>query len=187
MPNRDSFIWQDPRPDTSAKECMKNCVESEDDQDRVDGGRQGPDAADDRTARRNAAEIEVGRNDPCMREESRCNCDSLISCWRVGSAPRRWSSPASARAPSNGAEAGVRPQHGQLPDLPRDQGRRRVRQCRSAAARHEGRASRTARSWSAIISDETKRNPQTVMPPFGRNLILTDQEIEAIVDFLYTR
>jgi sulfur-oxidizing protein SoxX len=39
----------------------------------------------------------------------------------------------------------------------------------------------------AIISDETKRNPETVMPPFKRNLILTDQEIEAIVDFLYTR
>ena len=39
----------------------------------------------------------------------------------------------------------------------------------------------------AIISDETKRNPQTVMPPFGRNLILTEQEIEAIVDFLYTQ
>ena len=39
----------------------------------------------------------------------------------------------------------------------------------------------------AIVSDETKRNPLTVMPPFKRNLILTDQEIEAIVDFLYTR
>ncbi len=39
----------------------------------------------------------------------------------------------------------------------------------------------------AIISDETKRNPQTVMPPFKRNLILTDEEIEAVVDFLYTR
>ena len=39
----------------------------------------------------------------------------------------------------------------------------------------------------AIISDETKRNPLTVMPPFKRNLLLTDQEIEAIVDFLYTR
>ena len=39
----------------------------------------------------------------------------------------------------------------------------------------------------AIISDETKRNPQTVMPPFKRNLILDDKEIEAIVDFLYTR
>jgi sulfur-oxidizing protein SoxX len=39
----------------------------------------------------------------------------------------------------------------------------------------------------AVVSDETKRNPQTVMPPFKRNLILTDKEIEAIVDFLYTR
>ncbi len=40
---------------------------------------------------------------------------------------------------------------------------------------------------AAIIFDETKRNPQTVMPPFGRNLILTKQEIEQVVDFLYTR
>jgi sulfur-oxidizing protein SoxX len=38
----------------------------------------------------------------------------------------------------------------------------------------------------AIVHDETKRNPQTVMPPFGRNLILTDKEIESIVDFLYS-
>jgi L-cysteine S-thiosulfotransferase len=38
----------------------------------------------------------------------------------------------------------------------------------------------------AIRTDETKRNPQTVMPPFGRNRILTDQEINAIVDFLQT-
>ncbi|MEJ2431781.1 MAG: sulfur oxidation c-type cytochrome SoxX [Pseudolabrys sp.] len=39
----------------------------------------------------------------------------------------------------------------------------------------------------AIISDETKYNELTVMPPFKRNLILTDKEIEDIVDFLYTR
>jgi len=38
----------------------------------------------------------------------------------------------------------------------------------------------------AIIFDETKRNPQTMMPPFGRNRILTEQEINAIVDFLQT-
>ena len=38
----------------------------------------------------------------------------------------------------------------------------------------------------AIISDETKRNALTVMPPFKRNLILNDKEIEEIVDFLYT-
>jgi L-cysteine S-thiosulfotransferase len=38
----------------------------------------------------------------------------------------------------------------------------------------------------AIVTDETKRNPLTVMPPFGRNRILTEQEINAIVDFLQT-
>jgi L-cysteine S-thiosulfotransferase len=38
----------------------------------------------------------------------------------------------------------------------------------------------------AILNDETSRNPQTVMPPFGRNRILTEQEINAIVDFLQT-
>jgi sulfur-oxidizing protein SoxX len=38
----------------------------------------------------------------------------------------------------------------------------------------------------AILVDETKRNPQTAMPPFGRNHILTEQEINAIVDFLQT-
>ena len=37
-----------------------------------------------------------------------------------------------------------------------------------------------------IVTDETKRNPQTLMPPFGRNLILSDKEISAVVDFLYT-
>jgi len=38
----------------------------------------------------------------------------------------------------------------------------------------------------AILTDETKRNPQTMMPPFGRNRILTKEEIDAIVDFLQT-
>ena len=38
----------------------------------------------------------------------------------------------------------------------------------------------------AILNDETKRNQQTVMPPFGRNRILTEQEINAVVDFLQT-
>jgi L-cysteine S-thiosulfotransferase len=38
----------------------------------------------------------------------------------------------------------------------------------------------------AILTDETKRNPQTAMPPFGRNRILTEREIDAIVDFLQT-
>ena len=38
----------------------------------------------------------------------------------------------------------------------------------------------------AIVTDETERNPLTVMPPFGRNRILTAKEIDAVVDFLQT-
>jgi len=38
----------------------------------------------------------------------------------------------------------------------------------------------------AIVTDETMRNPLTAMPPFGRNRILTEQEINAVVDFLQT-
>jgi L-cysteine S-thiosulfotransferase len=38
----------------------------------------------------------------------------------------------------------------------------------------------------AILTDATQRNPQTVMPPFGRNRILTEKEISAVVDFLQT-
>ena len=38
----------------------------------------------------------------------------------------------------------------------------------------------------AIITDETTRNPLTVMPPFGRNRLLTEKEISAVVDFLQT-
>lgn len=36
------------------------------------------------------------------------------------------------------------------------------------------------------IWDQTQFNPSTVMPPFGRHRILTDDEINKIVDFLYT-
>ncbi len=38
----------------------------------------------------------------------------------------------------------------------------------------------------AILQNEEARNPQTIMPSFGRNLILDHQEIEQIVDFLYS-
>jgi sulfur-oxidizing protein SoxX len=38
----------------------------------------------------------------------------------------------------------------------------------------------------AILTDESRRNPLTAMPPFGRNRILTEREIDAIVDFLQT-
>lgn len=36
------------------------------------------------------------------------------------------------------------------------------------------------------IWDATERNPNTRMPPFGRHGILTEEEIDWIVDYLYT-
>ena len=38
----------------------------------------------------------------------------------------------------------------------------------------------------AEIVDPTRFNPGTVMPPFGRNLILTPREIDRVVDFILT-
>lgn len=38
----------------------------------------------------------------------------------------------------------------------------------------------------AILNNEEARNPQTIMPSFGRNLILDPHEIDQIIDFLYT-
>jgi sulfur-oxidizing protein SoxX len=36
------------------------------------------------------------------------------------------------------------------------------------------------------IWDETKYIPTTVMPPFGKNKILTEQEVDEVVEFIYT-
>ena len=38
----------------------------------------------------------------------------------------------------------------------------------------------------AQIWDATANNPQTVMPPFGRHGILTEQEIDKVVDFIHS-
>lgn len=38
-----------------------------------------------------------------------------------------------------------------------------------------------AKIWDATVS-----NPQSVMPPFGKHRILSDDEIEHIVNFLYS-
>jgi L-cysteine S-thiosulfotransferase len=35
-----------------------------------------------------------------------------------------------------------------------------------------------------IISDQSKIKPSTIMPPYGRNRILTDAEIDAVVRYL---
>lgn len=36
----------------------------------------------------------------------------------------------------------------------------------------------------AQIWDATVRNPASVMPPYGRNLILTEEEIDLVVDYV---
>jgi len=48
-------------------------------------------------------------------------------------------------------------------------------------ARFPGRA-----ELFAILNNEAARNPQTIMPPFGLNRILTPREINLIIGFLYT-
>jgi sulfur-oxidizing protein SoxX len=38
----------------------------------------------------------------------------------------------------------------------------------------------------AQIWDAAKKNPDTRMPPFGRNHILTEEEIDLVTDFIHT-
>ncbi len=38
----------------------------------------------------------------------------------------------------------------------------------------------------AQVFDATQKNPQSMMPPFGKNGVLTAEEIDNIVEYLYT-
>jgi sulfur-oxidizing protein SoxX len=38
----------------------------------------------------------------------------------------------------------------------------------------------------AQIYDATKNNPNSIMPPFGRHEILSDKEIDAVTEWVYT-
>ena len=38
----------------------------------------------------------------------------------------------------------------------------------------------------AQISDPEANNPNTMMPPFGKHKILTDEELDAVVEYVYT-
>lgn len=38
----------------------------------------------------------------------------------------------------------------------------------------------------AQIWDPTKANPNSMMPPFGRHKVLTEDEIDKVVEFIYT-
>ena len=48
-------------------------------------------------------------------------------------------------------------------------------------ARFPDRAKLRTQIWDAQVN-----NPGTRMPPFGKHKILSDKEIDAIVDYLYT-
>lgn len=47
-------------------------------------------------------------------------------------------------------------------------------------ARYPDKAKLRAQIWNAIDT-----NPNTVMPPFGKNKILTEAEIDRVTDFIY--
>ena len=51
----------------------------------------------------------------------------------------------------------------------------------SMKARYPDKAALREQIW-----DPTKRNPLTNMPPFGRNKILTEAEIDQVVEYLYS-
>lgn len=36
------------------------------------------------------------------------------------------------------------------------------------------------------IWDATRRNPETIMPPFGKHRILTDEEVDLVIEYLYS-
>jgi sulfur-oxidizing protein SoxX len=47
-------------------------------------------------------------------------------------------------------------------------------------ARYPDRTTLRARIW-----DETVVNPDTVMPPFGKNKILTEEEVDLVTDYIH--
>ena len=49
----------------------------------------------------------------------------------------------------------------------------------SMKARYPDRAKLRAKIWDATVT-----NPNSVMPPFGRNKILTEQEIDLVTDYI---
>ncbi|KOR31404.1 hypothetical protein TI04_01060 [Achromatium sp. WMS2] len=48
--------------------------------------------------------------------------------------------------------------------------------------RYPNRAKLRAQIWDAAVA-----NPETIMPPFGRNRILTEKEIDQVVAFIWSK
>jgi len=151
----------------------------------VDGRRQEPDATHERTARHDATEIEITETpvtDHSLTKSARL--PALMLALVIGA----FASTGIAQAQSAASEG---------EKLAFDRGKGNCLTCHEIKGGDfpgtVGPALKDIKSkypdrneLVAIVSDETKRNPQTVMPPFGRNRILTEKEIDAVVDFLQT-
>ena len=48
-------------------------------------------------------------------------------------------------------------------------------------ARFPNKADLRAQIW-----DATEKNPNTIMPPFGKHRILTEKEVDLVTEFIYT-
>ena len=48
-------------------------------------------------------------------------------------------------------------------------------------ARYPNKADLRAQIW-----DATEKNPNTIMPPFGKHQILSEKEVDLITEFIYT-
>ena len=48
-------------------------------------------------------------------------------------------------------------------------------------ARYPDKAKLRAQIWDATVN-----NPNTIMPPFGKHKIVSEKEVDAIVEFVYT-
>ena len=67
---------------------------------------------------------------------------------------------------------------------------------------HDGRGGSARKHWPPLIAmkqrypekaglraqiwDATQKNPQSMMPPFGRYEILTEDEIDKVVEYIYS-
>jgi sulfur-oxidizing protein SoxX len=47
--------------------------------------------------------------------------------------------------------------------------------------RYPDKAKLRAQIWDATVA-----NPNTIMPPFGRHQIITEEEIDEVVEYVYT-
>ena len=183
MPNHDNFIWHEPRPDTITRPCMNACLSPADTRSPVHGGGDDSRAANGWTARYDATDMKP-QGSPLI--ENRTSTPALILALALAATVTGIVLPVRAQsAAAEGQKIAFDRSKGNCltchdikgGDLPGSIGPK----LENIKAKYPDR-----NDLVAILTDETTRNPQTVMPPFGRNRILTEREINAVVDFLQT-